>query len=108
MFIYNQNNLKRRTAYSRVQLRIQFSADYPSECPIVELSSPSLPQPLLRNKEKECMDKAKTYLNQSQAKIIFEHISSFIYNNMFIPCNIFLILIIYIIILFKLCVLIYI
>ena len=39
-----------RTAYARVQLKITITSKYPLEAPIVELSSSSLPLPLLRNK----------------------------------------------------------
>ncbi len=41
---------RRRTAYAKVQARLQFPDDYPtaSASPIVELTSSSLPQPFLR------------------------------------------------------------
>jgi hypothetical protein len=51
---------------------IQYLEKYPFEAPLVELSSPSLPAPLLRNKEKECVEKAKNYLGQPQVKHIYE------------------------------------
>ena len=44
----------------------------------MELSSPSLPTPLLRNKEKECVEKAKEHLGEPQVKHIYEVIHSFI------------------------------
>lgn len=75
-----------RTAYSRVQLRIQYTTQYPSEIPIIELSSSTLPMPLLRNKEKECADKARDLLCKPQVRAIYEHIYKFIQTNMFIPC----------------------
>jgi hypothetical protein len=76
-----------RTAYAKVQLRIQYrTIDYPNEVPIIELSSPTLPLPLLRNKEKECAEKAQEYLGKPQFAKIYEHIYSFIQSNMFIPC----------------------
>ncbi len=75
-----------RTAYARVQLRVQYPENYPAEVPIVELASPTLPQPLLRNKEKECMDKARESIGKSQFAIIYELIYNFIHTNMFIPC----------------------
>ena len=59
---------------------------YPNEAPLVELSSPSLPPQLLRNKEKECVDKAKEYLGNPQVKHIYEVIYKFIQLNLFIPC----------------------
>jgi hypothetical protein len=76
-----------RTAYARVQLRVQYPENYPAEVPIVELASPTLPQPLLRNKEKECMDKAReTSLGKAQFAVIYELIYNFIHTNLFIPC----------------------
>lgn len=75
-----------RTAYARVQLRLLYSASYPAEVPIVELSSPTLPMPLLRNKEKECMDKAREIIGKPQAEVIYYAIYNFIHGNMFIPC----------------------
>lgn len=75
-----------RTAYARVQLRVQYGAEYPNEAPIVELSSPTLPLPLLRNKEKECSDKAREYLGKPQFHAIYDHIYKFIHGNLFIPC----------------------
>ena len=77
----------RRTAYSRVQLRIQyFAMNYPAEAAIVELSSPTLPTPLLRNKEKECVEEAKKLLGRPQGHAIYDHIAQFIHENLFIPC----------------------
>jgi hypothetical protein len=75
-----------RTSYSRVQLRVHYLETYPSAVPIVELSSPTLPMALLRNKEKECIDKAQEALGKPQFKIIYEHIFGFIQTNLFIPC----------------------
>lgn len=75
-----------RTAYAKVQLRVQFGENYPLDAPIVELSSPTLPLPLLRNKEKECMDKAKESAGKPQFTVIYDHIYKFIHTNMFIPC----------------------
>jgi hypothetical protein len=59
---------------------------YPLEAPIVELSSPSLPAPLLRSKERECAEKAKEYLGHAQVKHIYNIIYNFIQSNLFIPC----------------------
>lgn len=75
-----------RTPYARIQLRIQYTEKYPHDIPIVELSSPSLPLPLLRNKEKECAEKAAEHLGAAQFQSIYEHIHSFIHSNMFVPC----------------------
>lgn len=75
-----------RTAYARVQLRVQFVDEYPNVPPIVEISSPTLPMPLLRNKEKECMDKAAEHRGKPQFTIIYDHLYKFIQSNMFIPC----------------------
>ncbi len=75
-----------RTAYARVQLRVQFVENYPAEPPIVEISSPTLPMPLLRNKEKECMDKAREIAGKSQFTVIYDQLHKFIHSNMFIPC----------------------
>ncbi len=75
-----------RTPYSRVQLRVHFLENYPNVLPIVELSSATLPMQLLRNKEKECLDKAREMIGKPQFKVIYEHIYKFIQNNLFIPC----------------------
>lgn len=75
-----------RTQYSRVQLRLQYPENYPNELPIVELASHTLPMPLLRNKEKECLDKAKENIGKAQFFCIYENIYNFIHTNMFIPC----------------------
>ena len=64
----------------------QYLEKYPHEAPLVELSSPSLPPQLLRNKEKECVEKAKEHLGSSQVKFIYEIIYNFIQTNLFIPC----------------------
>lgn len=65
---------------------MQYPTQYPSVTPIVELSSPTLPPPLLRNKEKECMDLAKSHLNSPQVQIIYDNIYKFIQSNLFVPC----------------------
>lgn len=75
-----------RTQYARVQLRVRYTENYPDELPTVELSSPTLPLPLLQNKEKECLDSARPLLGQSQIRAIYEPIYKFIHTNMFIPC----------------------
>ena len=75
-----------RTPYSRIQVRIQYLPRYPMEAPLVEISSPSLPLPLLRNKEKVCMDLAKENLGKPQVAIIYEHLNTFIQKNLFVPC----------------------
>jgi len=75
-----------RTAYSRVQLRIQYTPQYPDEVPIVELTSPSLPQPLLRNKEKECLEAARNQLGSPQVQTIFTLMDDFIHMNLFTSC----------------------
>ena len=75
-----------RTPYARVQLRVQYTPSYPAEPPIVELSSPTLPPPLLRTKEKECIELAKKHLGEPQVRFIYEHIYQFIQTNLFIPC----------------------
>lgn len=40
----------------------------------------------MRQKEKECLEKAKAHLGQAQAHVIFTLIYDFIMSNMFIPC----------------------
>jgi hypothetical protein len=75
-----------RTPYSRVQLRVQYLPNYPDEVPLIELTSPTLPTPLLRLKEKECMEKARVDIGKPQVRAIYEHIYQFIQTNMFIPC----------------------
>lgn len=59
-------------------VRWQYLEKYPFEAPLVELSSPSLPTPLLRNKEKECVEKAKEHLGEPQVKHIYEVTNSLI------------------------------
>lgn len=51
----------RRTAYAKVQARLQFPEDYPttSTSPIVELTSTSLPQPFLRKLTKSAEEAAR-------------------------------------------------
>jgi ubiquitin-protein ligase len=75
-----------RTAYARVQLRIQYMPRYPAEAPLVEITSSSLPQPLLRTKEKACMDLAKESLGKPQVQAIYTHLHQFIQTNLFVPC----------------------
>jgi hypothetical protein len=79
-------SLDRRTAYSRLQLRIQYTENYPQDIPIIELTSPSLPAPLLRNKEKETQEVAKGSLGQSQFSAIYESLYQFIQTNLFVSC----------------------
>jgi len=52
---------RRRTAYAKVQARLQFPDDYPttSASPIVELTSASLPQPFLRKLTKSAEEAAR-------------------------------------------------
>jgi hypothetical protein len=75
-----------RTQYSRVQLKIRFTEKYPNEVPTVEISSLSLPLPLLQNKEKECIENARKYMGKSQLRAIYEPIHTFIQTNLFVPC----------------------
>ena len=51
----------RRTAYAKIQVRLQFPDDYPltSPSPIVELKSDSLPQPFLRKLTKAAEEAAR-------------------------------------------------
>lgn len=52
----------RRTAYAKIQARLQFPNDYPdgaSAFPIVELKSDSLPQPFLRKLTKTAEEAAR-------------------------------------------------
>jgi hypothetical protein len=75
-----------RTAYARIQLRVHFVENYPIDPPIVEISSPTLPMPLLRNKEKECMDKAREQSGKAHFTTVYDHMYKFIHSNLFIPC----------------------
>jgi len=78
-----------RTAYSRVQMRVIYPQEnYPSQVPIVELSSPTLPVPLLRNKEKEMIELAKVQAaqNKPQVEVMFNYLFDFIHGNLFVPC----------------------
>jgi hypothetical protein len=76
-----------RTAYSRVQLKILYTPKYPADPPIVELTSPTLPLMLLRNKEKECVDAARTQAaGKAQVSVIYSLVHRFIQTNLFVPC----------------------
>lgn len=75
-----------RTQYSKVQLRIKYLPAYPDVIPIVDITSSTLPIPLLRNKENECLDKAREHIGKPQIAIIYSHIYSFIQRNMFVSC----------------------
>jgi len=75
-----------RTVYSRIQVRIMLVKGYPDKTPIVELSSKTLPPPLLRSKEKECLAVAKTLLGKAQVGAIFHLLYDFVQENMFVPC----------------------
>lgn len=77
-----------RTPYARIQLRVLYGPNYPNEPPIVELASPTLPMPLLRNKERECTDKCREEANigKAQFQLIYDHLHNFIHSNMFVPC----------------------
>lgn len=52
----------RRTAYAKIQVRLQFPDGYPRESPspIVELKSDSLPQPFLRKLTNAAEEAART------------------------------------------------
>ena len=52
----------------------------------MELTSPSLPGPLLRNKAKECHDLAKQHLGAPQLHLIYSHIYTFVQTNLFLCC----------------------
>ena len=75
-----------RTAYSSLQVRVQFTEEYPKKVPIVEITNKSLPPPLLRNKERECEAAAKKQLGRPQLEAIFTLIYDFVQDNLFIPC----------------------
>ena len=78
-----------RTAYARVKLVILYEEGYPLVPVKVELSSPTLPPPLLRNKETECMTAAKECIgkpSKGQVAIVYNLIHDFIQENLFVPC----------------------
>eukprot|EP01031_Cornospumella_fuschlensis_P041424 gene41424-50544_t len=75
-----------RTPYSRIQLRATYVTNYPAEPPLVELSSPTLPPPLLRTKEKECMEKARELAGKAQFQMIYDLMHQFVHTNLFVPC----------------------
>ena len=79
-----------RTAYSRAALVLIFKACYPLSPVMVEFSSPTLPQPPLHIKEKECMAAAKECIEsenkKSQVATVYNLIQDFIQENMFVPC----------------------
>ena len=74
-----------RTPYARVQLRVQYVEEYPVKPPIVELTNSTLPLALLRNKEKESVEKAVALKGKAGFAAVYEHIYNFIHTNMFIP-----------------------
>jgi hypothetical protein len=88
-----------RTAYSRLTVVMLYPVDYPDVPLTVELSSPTLPVPLLRNKEKECSAAAKEHMKKrlsdgadagagagGQVASVYNLIQDFIQENLFIPC----------------------
>eukprot|EP01036_Dinobryon_divergens_P025885 gene25885-34477_t len=76
-----------RTAYSRMQLRVLYGEKYPQDPPIIEISSPTLPMPLLRSKEKECTEKVREQaIGKPQLQFIYEQLNFFLFNNLFVPC----------------------
>lgn len=58
----------------------------PLQLPIVEITSPSLPAPLLRVKAKECLELAKTSPEPAKFQIIYDHIYNFVQSNLFLSC----------------------
>ena len=83
-----------RTAYARVNLVILYGEGYPLTPVKVELSSATLPPPLLRNKEAECMAAATDCIGKfqeegnrnGQVAVVYNLIYDFIQENLFIPC----------------------
>ena len=75
-----------KTAYARIQMRIQYTDHYPMKIPIIELTSPTLPLLLLRNKEKECHKLAESQLGKPQLRVMFEYLYAFIHDNALVPC----------------------
>ena len=84
-----------RTAYARVKLVILYDESYPLTPVKVELSSGTLPAPLLRNKEAECMAAAKECIGKpqegvensnGQVAVVYNLIYDFIQENLFVPC----------------------
>lgn len=75
-----------RTQYARVTFKVRYTEGYPTELPTLELTSPTLPLPLLQNKEKECLDNARKKLGGSMIRELYEPIHTFIHTNMFVPC----------------------
>lgn len=89
----------RRTAYAKIQVRLQFPDGYPeaSPSPIVELKSDSLPQPFLRKLTKAAEESARNCPLPTQVdgdksggngkavaalKVVVDAVS----NNKFLPC----------------------
>ena len=69
----------------------RYNAGYPEVMPGIDLSSScGIPFALLRKKEKECLEAAKTKqkdgLSLGLFSAIYEHIFQFIENNRFVPC----------------------
>ena len=81
-----------RTPYSRVTLAMIYPEDYPLAPLIVQLSSPTLPKPLLKKKEQECMIKASEFIKEGneesrgQVRIVHNAVQDFIQDNVFVPC----------------------
>lgn len=87
-----------RTPYSRMTLSIIYPAEYPEKPLIVDLSSATLPKPLLKKKTEECNAKVAEHIQQvskgehdksfgaGQVRLVYCHLQDFIENNLFVPC----------------------
>lgn len=89
-----------RTPYSRVTLAMIYPEDYPLSPLIVQLSSQTLPKPLLKKKEQECVAKATEYVKEvimgekgemgekgkGQVNVVYNVVQDFIQDNVFVPC----------------------
>ncbi len=86
-----------RTPYSRLALSIIYPAEYPQAPLIVELTSTTLPKPLLKKKEQECNAKVAEHIQKvakgegkkgmlGQVRLVFCYLQDFIQENLFVPC----------------------
>ncbi|CAM9321461.1 unnamed protein product [Discosporangium mesarthrocarpum] len=75
-----------RTPYSRIQARIQFQDDYPDSPILLELDSPTLPQPFLRKLTKQAEEQAHKLRGQPQAVAALQVVVDTVNKNKFLPC----------------------
>ena len=71
-----------RTKHNRVRMRILLPENYPSQALAFELSSPTLPKPLLKRLQKQCEELASENVGKPQLMAPIQHVRQTVADNL--------------------------